>query len=183
MLFLLSELRGVPVCARGEKKSCGRLKDLLFDPESGKLVAGFFSGGSAHNRVAAARDIVRLDKQAVIVKDREAIVPLAEIARARELQATGVKFLANKVWTVEGDFLGGVTDLEISSPDYALSSIQVVKKLFTLFKIGRSFLIPRAEIVRVTKKAIIVKNPLMPKPVEVDPAKAEGAEQLMGVAI
>ena len=152
MQKLYTQLIGMPVFDECTNMPYGLVRDVIIDPENGRVVALLLPG----RRVVAAREIERIST-AVFIRDKESIVSVEEVLRVHEIYKRHIKILWARVLTQkEKLYLGRVVDYEIDTTTMSLSKLDVAK-VFFFFRFQER-LIPARNIVKVERSRIIVKE-------------------------
>ena len=154
MQKLYSNILGTPVFDQDGGRPITTVRDLVVDPESGKLIA--FVVNQSKNLIITPVDIL-FWKEILKVRDRDAIISASEVLRVESVQKNGIHFFHNKVETKSGKFLGKVVDFEIDTNLYVLARIHVAKGFLGLIKYD-SRIIPADHIVEVLEDKIVVKD-------------------------
>ena len=156
----LTELTGMPVITRVTGKKIGNVKDVLFDPESGKLDAvtvessGFFS---RKRRFILMGDIRSLGEDAIMLEDTRALKKPDGAPKEQRIVDEGFPLMGKMVITEDGTNLGNVSDVIIDPDDGTARMYEVSGGTFHDVGTGRRvFPIPRALV--VGRDALIVPN-------------------------
>jgi sporulation protein YlmC with PRC-barrel domain len=130
------------------------LKDIFFNPNNGELLALHLK----NNLYLAPYDIIKWYKNTVIIKNKTSLKQnLNFINIAKE--NLSIKILNKKVLTEDEKFIGRVNDIYFDTDQNHISYLEVkyqVLKTITL----KTLNIPLNDIISITKKAIIIKNPV-----------------------
>ena len=151
-----SMCRGLAVLEEGTQDFCGWIHGILLNPETGR-VEGFPVGGGGQEGFLSRSDIVRWGK-AVWVRSVHVIGPLEEIVRLRIIAEDSRRILWQRIQTESGRYLGKCADVQFSTGSFDLELI--FPRSFLLFW-GTA--LHRQEIIEVTEKAIIVRDPIVPQ--------------------
>lgn len=152
MLLQASQIIGLPVGATNTQERAGTISNLVIDPDSGQLLgfvvkAGFFSG----EKVLSFHDVTGVDHTAVLVREREVILPPKEIAPVKRAIEDKRPLLGQKVITESGTRLGRVVDLVVNTETAMITKIYVSHLL-------EERIIPLDKVIKVTKERIVVKD-------------------------
>ncbi|MFH1284482.1 MAG: PRC-barrel domain-containing protein [Candidatus Peregrinibacteria bacterium] len=153
---LYSNIIGMPVFLDDVPRAVNTVKDVVIDPESGKLIA--FVVDISKNEVIAPVDVVSLS-DSIKVNDSRAIEDGSNILRLEEVNKKNARFIHNKVETEGGDYIGRVFDLTINGNTFELAKIHVAKGLLGLFRYDTR-IIGVKNIVEVLPEKIVVKDGL-----------------------
>ena len=163
----LSSSIGLPVVDQDDE-ALGLLSGVLVDPDRGK-VEGFFVQVpgfiGSHALFCSSLDIITWGTM-IHVRDREVLSPAEDRVRLQSLLKDERTVLGQKVVTESGVCLGKCKDVQFDTEKMEITWL--FPKRF--FRWGTA--IPVQEIIEVTKKSIIVKDPPHPKEEELDPAEA-----------
>lgn len=145
---------GTAVFQDDAQRPISTIKDLVIDPESGKIIAIVIDINK--NLVISPVDII---KWGAVLKthNHDTIVAGNEILRVEQVQNSDIKIMGNKVETQSKEDLGMVIDYAIDTKTYELRKIVTAKGFLGLFRYD-SRLIPSSEIVEIKKNKIIVKK-------------------------
>lgn len=165
---LYSDIVGAPVVEDNVLRPITTVKDLVVDPESGKLEA--FVVDINKNLVISPIDVLFFGNR-IQIHARDAVIHGSEILRVAEIQKKGIRIFGNKVVTEDGFKLGKVVDFSMDMHQYTLKKLFVSKDILGMVRYdGR--IIPAKNIVEVLPNKIIVKNNLE-KAKEREGARAE----------
>lgn len=153
---LYSHIVGTPVFEDDLPRPFTTVKDIVMDPERGKLIA--FVVHVAKNRVIAPIDVVYW-KEVVKVNDRGVVVKGKEILRVEEVQKNGIRFMHNKVETEDGKVLGKVINFAVDNKTYELRSLLVAKSVLGFIRYDTK-IVKADQIVEVLPEKIVVKSDL-----------------------
>jgi uncharacterized protein YrrD len=160
MQKLYSEMIGMPVFDENSPTPVALVKDVLVDPETGKVVAFLVK----NNHIIVPLDVERLSK-AMHIRDADQIVALEDVLRAKVVAGLQIPIIGSRVLTQRQKiFLGRVVDYEFSTSDMILSAIHAAKSI--LFFRYEEKLISRNSIVSIHKHSIIVKDAVVTVGVE-----------------
>jgi len=152
MQKLYSQLIGLPIFDEYSPVPITLVRDLLIDPENGKLLAFIVK----NQRIIVPLDVIRLGS-GLFIKDREHIVVMDDVLRVAQVAQQKTKIMGARVITQhQKTYLGRVVDYEIDSHSLTLSTLHVAKTY--LFFRFQEKIIPFHAIVRINKETIIVKD-------------------------
>lgn len=153
---LYTKIIGTPVFDEEVKHPITAVKDIVIDPETGKLLALIVN--LSRNLVIAPQDILYWGDQ-IQVHTHDSIIEGNEILRVEEVQKKGIRIFNNRVVTKDGKDLGKVYDFTIDSRETALKKLYVAKSILGLVRYdGR--IIPAKEIVEILPRKIVVNSDL-----------------------
>jgi sporulation protein YlmC with PRC-barrel domain len=148
MHLLYSTAIGTDVISDAHQVVVGRVTDLLVDPDRG-IVEGVYLGPQFLQTI----DITSWGHH-VHVRGPGLIGPAGEVVRLQPLLEDHRRLIGAPIRTKGGTPLGRCCDFEFNAKTFAIDWI--LPKKF-LFFVGHP--IPRGDILEVTKRAIIVKDP------------------------
>ncbi len=152
MQKLYSELIGLPVFDEYSPAPLALIRDIIIDPENGKIAAFAVK----NNRIIVPLDVERLGR-GLFIKDQNHIVPTEDVLRVAEVAERKIKILGARVITQNTKiYLGRVVDYEIETRGMALASIHVAKT-FLFFRFQEKTISYRS-IVKIKRESIIVKD-------------------------
>lgn len=152
MQKLYTDLVGLPVSTEYSNVPIALLRDIIIDPENGKIVAFLVADG----RVIVPMDVVNLHSR-LIIADRDHVLPIDDVLRVKELFNRHIGLIGTAVFTERLKiYLGRVVDYEIDTRYMVLAKIHVAK-IFLFFRFQES-IIAHKSIVKIGKKKIVVKD-------------------------
>lgn len=147
-----SELIGLPIYSSSSNSPITLIKDLIIDPETGKLLAFYVR----NNRIVVPMDVENLGS-ALVVEDRDRILPIDDVLRVKEVAKMNMRIIGSKVFSqMNKIFLGRVVDYEIDTTHMVLTKIHVAK-IFIFFHLNER-IFSQKQIVKIEKKKIIVRD-------------------------
>lgn len=152
---LYSNIIGTPVRDDGVRPLT-TVKDVLIDPENGKLLALIVNVNK--NLVVVPMDIISWH-DSIHIHHHDNIVEANEVLRVAEVMGSGIHIFGNKVETKGGKLLGKVFDFSIGSEDLVLKKIYVAKEFLGLVRF-ESRIIPSRNIIEILPNKIVVENDL-----------------------
>lgn len=158
---------GMPVLDDETSRIVARISGILIHPDTGKI-AGFFVSVaglfSSNEFFLSSQDIVAWGT-VVHVRHQDVIVPADELVRLKPLLEDGRTMLGQRILTAKKRrYMGICKDVQFDTRQLAIEWL-FPRKYFFLSQNP----IPASEVTEVTKKAILVKEPLRPKKVPVQP--------------
>jgi sporulation protein YlmC with PRC-barrel domain len=142
-----------PIASLREQAKIGEIEDIIFDGDfkiqAFTLTPTFlnFSG----KKIVSNIDVIELVKEALIIKDDEAIMPISDLSRINKLYKAKFYGINQKVITENGQSVGSVFDYLIDSTTLSITKIYI-KKLFS------ELVIPVSKITKIKGKTITVKD-------------------------
>lgn len=168
---LYSKTIGTPV-VEDHMRPITTVRDLVFDPENGKLLA--FVVNENKGLVIVPVDVLAW-YDVLRVHDREAIIDAEEVLRVEKFLKGEVRILQNRVETKAGKYLGRVYDMAINNKSFMLEKLFIAKGFLGLVRY-ETRIIPYKSILEITAEKILVKDDMGKIEVEEKvPAKMEEA--------
>lgn len=149
-----TKIVGTPVVEDDNLRPITTVKDVVIDPERGKLIALIVDSGK--NLIITPMDILSWH-DVIHVHDRDVIVEGNEVLRVEAVQKSGVKIFHNRVETKEEKYLGKVADFSIDTHLMDLKRLFVAKGFLALFRY-ESRIIPAKNILEILSDKIIVRD-------------------------
>lgn len=159
---LFSNIIGTPVVDDDVKHPITTVRDVLIDPERGKLIALVVDVN--RNLVIAPVDILAWG-DTIRIPAHDAIVEGSEILRVTEVQKRNIKIFHNKVVTKKNEYIGKVVDFSIDANDLSLKKLYTAKDILGLVRYD-SRIIPSKIIEKILPGKIIVKMNIVNLPEE-----------------
>lgn len=130
------------------------VRDLVIDPENGKVVGFLLSPG--RNHVISPVDVVAWG-DSLKVHNHDVIVESGDILRVQEILGRRAPVFGAKVVTEKGKNLGRVVDMAIDTSDFSLTKIYVAKLFLGILKLSTR-LISARNIIEIKGNKVIVKD-------------------------
>ncbi len=150
---LYTKIIGVPVYS-DSSRPITTVKDILIDPETGKLCALEVNSGT--NMVISPMDIIAW-RNTIIINNLEDIVKAEEILRVDEIIKQDIRIYRNHVESRNGTHIGRVYDFGIDSVNLCLKNLYVAKDIFGLVRYDKR-IIRSKDIEEILKHKIIIKD-------------------------
>ncbi|MDD5731368.1 MAG: PRC-barrel domain-containing protein [Patescibacteria group bacterium] len=133
MLLHARKIIGLPIIESIAGKKLDAIKDIIVDPENGKVLAllikkQFFWG---RNRVVTFKDIVEFYADGVLVKDRDSIVEVLEVFKIKDILDKKVPLLGSQVLTQNGQKLGILEDFLFDTQFQNILTLVVKKRFYS----------------------------------------------------
>lgn len=154
MEYLYSKIISLPVFAADSLRPLCTIRDILMDPESGKVVA--FLVDLRKGLIITVNDIVAV-KHGIWIRESEDIIPIEDMLRADKVYKDYGSFFKKKVRTENGKSLGVVVDMTIDEHSFILNKLYVAKGFAGIVQFDAR-IIPAKNIIEVTRDKIVVKN-------------------------
>lgn len=153
MQKLYSEFIGMPVFSEYSSSPLALVRDVIIDPENGKLLALLVK----NNYIIVPMDIERTTASAIFIADKDRILPVDDVLRVKAVLTRHIAILNAKVITEKThEYMGRIVDFEIDTTHMALTNIHVAKQI--LFLRFNERIIDYKHIVRIEKHSVIVKE-------------------------
>lgn len=127
MLLQLSQLIGRGVVALSSRQVIGRIKEPLFDPTNGRLLAlavhprGWF----AKQQLLAASDILGVEPGFIVIGKTDDLVDPKDLLRAHEVMIGKIRVLGATARTESGARLGDIFDLLVETEAWQITKYYV----------------------------------------------------------
>ena len=164
---------GIPVLEEGHDHALGVIAGILIDPDTGKIegflvhVQGFFGG----EMFCSSLDILRWGTR-VYVRSADVLAPPEDRIRLQSLLQDPRTLLGQKIATESGTALGRCADVQFNTD--SLHVEWLFPKRF--FRYGVA--LPITDVLEVTEKAIVVRDPIKKEVVEEEVPEATPASNL-----
>jgi len=157
-------LLGDPVESSQTQKKIGKLKEIVVDPDTGKLVA-FLLETALPESWLSVLDILEFQENKVLIQSEGKLMPLDDLPRVRQIKKLNIKVLGAKVFTEKGQYLGKATDLIFDEHTGEILRYYIARPLI-LSPLKAYLILSRDAVLRIEKKGIIVKEPEKKAPAE-----------------
>lgn len=147
---------GTPIFEDDSLRPVTSVKDVIMDPETGKMVALVVN--TSKNLVITPMEILSW-QDGIYVSNRDAIFSGNEVLRIQKVRESGIKIFNNKVETQSGKFLGRVFDFSIDNQTFSLKKLYVARGFLGLIRLD-SRIIPQKNIIEILSDKIVVKDDL-----------------------
>ncbi len=155
-----SIVRGTPVVDEQTQQTLGTIAGILPHPDTGDVLGFFVSGmGMLHGQqlFLASADILSWGTK-VHVKSEDRLAPPQDLIRIAKLLEDPRPILGQKIVTQKAKrTLGTCCDMQFDTRHFQIEWMFPKK----FFMEGRP--VPASDIIEVTRKAVIVKEPLKPR--------------------
>jgi len=149
MFIEAKKLIGLPVAAMDTQSKVGKIRQVLIDPQNGRLLGFLVSTGEllATKKVLSVIDIKEWDPNGLVVSSIEDIIGKGEIIRIKEILKNKIFILGMKAVTESGKSLGEVEDILLDT-----DTESVVK--YYLKDLMQSRVFPAEKVVKIEKEII-----------------------------
>ena len=113
MLIQATFLNNNAVRSLEELGIVGRISDIIVDPENGQLLALVLAKFLGAPEVISPMDIVSFSPGNVLIKTKDAILPLKDIVRAQKIWQEKIRLIGSLCKTESGKILGTIDDFLI----------------------------------------------------------------------
>jgi len=149
-----SKIIGMPVIAVDYMQPISVVRDILIDPDNGKVIA--FVVDSKKGLVVSPIDIISL-KHGVWIKDEGDIAESSDILRVSKVLGEYGSLFGKKVITEDGKMIGKIVDFSIDDKFLSLLKIYTSKTILGILQYD-SRVIPSKNIVMIEKSQVTVKS-------------------------
>lgn len=149
-----SKIVGTPVYEDGGERPITTVKDVVIDPEIGKLLA--FVVNLNKSLVVTPVDVLSWT-EVIKVHNHDAIASSDEVLRVAQVMAKRVNIFHNKVYTKSGEYLGKVNDFSIDSNVMMLQKLYLSKGFLGLIRY-QSRIISAKNILEILPDKIVIKD-------------------------
>jgi len=149
MFIEAKKLIGLPVAAMDIQSKIGEIRQILIDPENGRLLGFLVSTGTflGTKKVLSVIDIKDWDPKAIVVSSIENLIGKSEIVRIKEILNKKIFILGMKAVTESGKNLGEVEDILLDTETEC-----VVK--YYLKDLMQSRVFPAEKVVKIDKEIV-----------------------------
>lgn len=109
------EIIGLPVFSILDGKEIGQVKDLIINPEEGKVDFILISDGSWYTgpKLLPFKDVAGIGEHAVTTESEKLLVLVSEMENAASILQRNVKISGSKVLTDKGNLIGIISEYEV----------------------------------------------------------------------
>ncbi|MEK7171895.1 MAG: PRC-barrel domain-containing protein [Patescibacteria group bacterium] len=152
MQKLYSELIGMSVLTEYSATPVALIKDIIIDPDSGKVLAFRVNG----QNIISSMDVESIGNS-LIIADRDRIVPINEILRVESVAKMNISIIgARVIGNRSKKYIGRVVDYAIDTKHLSLIAIHCAK-VFVFFRFNEKIFLYK-NIVKISKHTVIVKD-------------------------
>lgn len=159
MLFLSASFTNKPILSLRTGGVVGVITKPIINPNNLKI-EGFYSSDkfSKQNLVLLSQEIRDVIDDGVIVNDHEAMTPEDDLVRLQKVLKLKFNIMGKKVVTKRRQSLGKINDYAINSDNFFIQKMYVAQPLIKSLK-GGQLSIDRSQIIEITDKKIVVRDP------------------------
>lgn len=164
MLQLCNSLVNRPVRSLRTGSVVATTLTPIINPNNLKII-GFVCQDHETKRkpILLEQDIRDIIPQGFVINDHEVLTDAAELVRYKDIIELGFTLLGKQVVTDKKRRLGKVNDYATDTSSMFIQKIYVSQSLLKSFG-GGQFGIDRSQIIEITNKTIIIRDPLQPQP-------------------
>ncbi|HHW61537.1 MAG TPA: photosystem reaction center subunit H [Syntrophomonadaceae bacterium] len=120
------EIIGLPVFAIVDGRKIGQVKDLVINPEEGKVDYILVSNGSWYvgARILPYKAVLGVGEHAVTTESENQLTNINETADANSLLQRNIEVIGNRVLTDKGNLIGVVKEFEIEEASGKLTRLE-----------------------------------------------------------
>lgn len=153
-----NQIIGSPVLVVSNNKEIGKVKELIINFETGKLLGFQLSEGLLKElRVLRLEDVKEMKDTKIFVDNDISIKPLHNFSQFEDLLKKEIKIKDNNVVTESGRELGTIVDFSLDEVSYKIDKL-FVKNSFLRDLFKGKLIISFDKIISISKSAIVVKD-------------------------
>lgn len=120
------EIIGLPVFSIVDGRKIGQVKDLVINPEEGKVDFILVSNGSWYvgARVLPYRAVMGVGEHAVTTESENMLTNINETAHANSLLERNIEVKGNRVLTNKGNLIGAISEYEVEEETGKIVKLQ-----------------------------------------------------------
>jgi sporulation protein YlmC with PRC-barrel domain len=158
MVKFISDIVGSEIILFQEHAKLGKVLDLVFDPDSGKVLGLYcYDPILKKHRVIVPSEIKKYIRSTLLVEGYDSLADPSDMIRLQEALKINAKIVKEKVYTESGQKVGKVTAATINTTSWSLDRLYVGAQL-GLKNFGTELIIPAAKIVAIESKKIFVMD-------------------------
>jgi len=150
MFIEARKLIGLPIAAMDTQAKIGEIREVLVDPENGRLL-GFLVGEGgifSTQKALSIVDVRDFDPNGLVTESSENLVAPAEIVRIKEVLDKKIFLIGKSAKTESGKSLGKIEDLLIDT------DTQSVAKYYLKDLLGNSRIFTTDKVIKIDKAII-----------------------------
>lgn len=150
MMIEAKKLIGLPVAAIDTESKIGAIKEIVVDPETGKLLGFLVKTGRvfSHTLALSIVDIKEWDPNGMVTESVENLVPAEEIIRIRDVLSKNQPILNMHAQTESGKSLGLCENFLIDT------ETESVVKFYLKDILGKTRIFPSESLIKIDKALI-----------------------------
>jgi uncharacterized protein YrrD len=163
MLVHAKKIIGLPVIEAISGTKIDFIKNIIIDPESGRLEALLIKKRYPwqKTRIVSFKDVSQFYADGVLVKNPECIVVASEVFKANDILKKKILLIGSSVLTQNGQKLGFLEDFIFDTTFCGLLTL-IVKKSFS----SERRIISAERILSILRKKIIIRDAIIKAAVE-----------------
>ncbi|MGI5879400.1 MAG: PRC-barrel domain-containing protein [Syntrophomonadaceae bacterium] len=120
------EIIGLPVFSIVDGRKIGQVKDLIINPEEGKVDYIMVSNGSWYvgARVLSYRSVAGIGEHAVTTESETLLTHISETANANNLLERNIEIKGSRVLTNRGNLIGVISEYEIEESSGRITRLE-----------------------------------------------------------
>lgn len=150
MFIEAKKLIGLPVAAMDTQSKVGEIRQVLIDPQNGRLLGFLVSTGEllGPKKVVSVIDIKEWDPNGVVVNSIEDLIGKSEIVRIKEILKNKIFILGMKAVSESHKNLGQVEDILLDT------DTECVVKYYLKDLMGGSRIFPSEKVIKIEKEIV-----------------------------
>lgn len=150
MYIEAKKLINLPVAAMDTQSKIGEIRQILVDPENGRLLGFEVATGGilSPKKILATTDIRDWDPNGIVTASIDNLVNADEIVRIKQILDKKIFLLGMKAKTEAGKNLGAIEDLLIDT------ETECVAKYYLKDLLGKARVFPAEKVVKIDKAII-----------------------------
>lgn len=162
MLQLSKSLINVPIMSLRIGGRIGSAGLPIINPNNLKIEGWHCTDDrSRQELILLSQDVREVLPQGLVVDDYDALVSPDDLIRMKELLEIDFPLMGHKVMTESKERLGKVTDFAAESTTFYIQKLYTSQSMLRSLN-GGATSVDRNQIIEITDKKIVVKNPLQP---------------------
>lgn len=164
MFLQASQLLGIEIIAIDEQATVGRIEEVLFTPEDGRLSALIVKPRSFFAKPLGLLPSALIDLEGPrgTIQAQSDLTDLAEMVRVEQLRKRRTPILGQKAQTKSGKALGLVADVLIDTTTWLVER-------FYLQKLLDQRIVPKKFVLEITPKVVLFSDDLIDPPQAAEP--------------
>lgn len=154
MEILLSKIIGSPVVCESFERPITTVKDLVIEPENGKLIAFLVNINS--KKIITPIDVISFN-HSLRIHSPDDIIDAADVLRVDTVLKMGLDISQKQVFSQKGEYIGKVLDYSLLAKTLTLQKLYTAKVFWGLVRFD-SRIITARDIIEVLPKKIIVRE-------------------------
>lgn len=165
------DLLGKTIVSYETGEKIDRVKDIVFDPNTNRLLALVVREGNwfSQTLIVLFQDIRAIGANAVIINSRSAIIPANQVAQVQQVLAQPNILRGTQILTTDGHDLGKIVDLYVDEETGMIEGYDVSGSSFANTFSGHSF-IPAPQTLKVGQQVAFVSPDVLNLMQETDDA-------------